>query len=355
MGQALRVDTDLLRALTPELAAIAGTAHEELARLKERLAAEGRCWGDDEPGRAFGDSYEPAAEKGITGFENLVHNLRGMSSSVADAGEVLHDQDQNIGSQLRTQNPFDSTPADYAPVGNPPYGQPVAQDRSPAQHPSTPGAAGPDPTPGATAPTSSDEPTAQSDPTARAADPTASASDPTAARGTEQPGYQPTGDPYSPGSMNPGDYGPAAGDADSPGQSSPTSNSTPSVQDRASPTSRNAAPTGRVPSAPATATPTAADSSPAATPKPAPSGPSAVPRTPETRWTRPPTESPWTRNAQGTPWSRNDGGRSPAQAFPPRRKGPRPDAKPVEPAKNPRARKPKPAQAKRSRVRTDPD
>ncbi|MGV9721946.1 hypothetical protein [Nocardia beijingensis] len=348
MGRALRVDTDLLRALTPELAAIADTAQEELTRLKERLAAEGYCWGDDEPGRAFGDSYEPAADKGITGFENLVHNLHGMSSSVADAGEVMRDQDRNIGSQFRKKNPFDS-----GPVGNSPYDQPLAQEPAPSPTP-TPVAAQPDPAPGTTAPTSSDDPTVRSVPTAQAADPTAPASDPTAARGTGQPGSQPTGDPFGPGSMNPGDYGPA-GDADSSGQ--PSSTSTPSVQDRATPAARDAAPTGRPPSAPATTTPTAADSSPTATPKPGASGPAAVQRTPESRWTRPPTESPWIRNAPGTPWSRNDGGRSPGQVFPPRRKEPRPDAgKPVAPGKDRKTRKPKPApaEAKHSRIRTDP-
>lgn len=351
MGQALRVDTDLLRALTPELAAIADTAQEELARLKERLAAEGHCWGDDEPGRAFGDSYEPAADKGITGFENLVHNLHGMSSSVADAGEVMREQDRNIGSQLRKRDPFDSTP-----VGDTPYDQPRAQGPAPSHGPSIPDAAATRTGPGVTAPASSDEPTVRSDPTAQAADPTASASDPTAVPGTRQPGYQPTGGPSAPGSMSPGDYGPAA-DADSSGQPAPNSNSTPSPQDRATPTTRNAAPTGRTPSSPATATPTA-DSPPAAAPKPGASGPAAVQRTPETRWTRPPTESPWMRNTSGTPWSRNDGGRSPGQVFPPHRKDPQPDArKPVGPGKDPKARKPRPAptEAKHSRVRTDPD
>ncbi|MEU1958425.1 hypothetical protein [Nocardia sp. NPDC019304] len=350
MGQALRVDTDLLRALTPELAAIADTAQEELARLKERLAAEGNCWGDDEPGRAFGDSYEPAADKGITGFENLVHNLHGMSSSVADTGEVMLDQDRNIGSQLRKQDPFHSTP-----VGNAPYDQP--RDPAPSPAPSTPEAGRPNPAPAATAPTSADEPTVPSRPTAQAADPSAAASDPTAARGTAQPGYQPTGDPYGPGSMNPGDYGPA-GDTGSSGQPAADPGSTPAVQDRATPTARDAAPTGRTPSSPATATPTATEPSPAAAPKPGASGPAAVQRSPETRWTRPPTESPWMRNAPGTPWSRNDGGRAPGQVFPPRRKEPRPDAgKPVGPGKSHKAGKPKPApaEAKRSHVRTDPD
>ncbi|MFI5538469.1 hypothetical protein ACIA5H_18980 [Nocardia sp. NPDC051900] len=339
MGRSLRVDTDLLRAINPELAAIADAAQEELTRLKERLAAEGRCWGDDEPGRIFGDSYEPAADKGITGFENLVHNLHGMSTSVADAGDVLQDQDQNIGSQLRKQNPFDSDPVSSAPYDK-------WQNPAPYRPVSTPNAAEPNSTGDTTAPTSANDPTAQ------AYDPTASANDPTAAQGTGQPGYQPT----VPGSTNPGDYG-TTGSPDSSGQEPyPNSASTPWVQDRATPTARGATPTARTPTSPAPATPSAADAAPAgATPKSGGSEP-AVQRPPENRWTRPPADSPWMRNSPGTPWSRGPGS-SPGQVFPPRRKGPRPGGvEPGKPGKEAKPRKPKQEakEAKRSRVRTDP-
>jgi hypothetical protein len=348
MARSLRVDTDLLRALTPELAAIADVAQEELARLKQRLAAEGKCWGDDEPGRIFGDSYEPAADKGITGFENLVHNLRGMSDSVADAGNVLEDQDQNIGSQLRDRDPFGSDPA-Y----NVPFEQPQWQSPAPYPPVSTPDAAVPNSARDAIAPIPA------SNPTTPAYDSAAPASDPTAAQGTPQPGYQPTANPIAPGRTNPGDYGPVESPG-SPGQEPlPNSAPTPSVPDRPTPTARGAAPTARTPASPATATPPATGSPPAAaTPKPGVPQPGAVQRTPEGRWTRPPTDSPWMRNAPGTPWSRNAGGPSPGQAYPPRRKGPRPDAaQPGNPGKDTRRRKPKPApaEAKRSRIRTDPD
>ncbi|MGK8521358.1 hypothetical protein ACRS6B_07270 [Nocardia asteroides] len=339
------MDTDLLRALTPELAAIADAAQEELDRLKDRLAAEGKCWGDDEPGRAFGDKYEPAAEKGITGFENLVHNLRGTSSSVADAGETLQDQDLNLGSLLRNQDPFGSYPVAGTPiVGNPPIVQPQWQSPVPYQPVSTPDAAEPPSARDATAPS--------------ADDPTAPAPDPTAAQGPQQYGYQPPADPIAPGATDPGDYGPV----DSPGSPGheplPSSSPAPAVPDRASPTAPGVPPATRTPASPATATPRAADSPPAATPKPGANQPAAVQRTPEGRWTRPPTDSPWMRNAPGTPWSRNTGGSPPGQVFPPHRKGPQPDAAPPgKPGKDSKRRKPKPvpAEAKRSRIRTDPD
>ncbi|WP_159840909.1 WXG100 family type VII secretion target [Nocardia sp. CY41] len=342
MGRALRVDTDLLRALTPELAAIADTAHEELTRLKQRLAAEGECWGDDEPGRVFGDSYEPAAEKGVTGFENLVHNLRGMSSSVADSGEVLQEQDQNIGSQLRNQDPFRSDP-----VGSGPFDHPRWQSPAPYRPVSTPNAADSDPARNTASPTSAH------DPTAAANNPTAAADDPTAAQPNEQPGYRPASNPAAPGRPNPGDYRPT----DDPGATGhPNSNPTPSVPDRATPIARGSAPAARTPAAPAPATPSTAESPSSAAPKSGAAQPSAGHRTPETRWTRPPTDSPWMRNAPGTPWSRGAGGPSQGQAFPPRRKGPQPvGATSGKPGKDAKPRKKSvPTEAKRSRVRTDP-
>ncbi|WP_280242573.1 WXG100 family type VII secretion target [Nocardia abscessus] len=338
MGQSLWVDTDLLRALTPELGAIADAAQEELTRLKNRLAAEGKCWGNDEPGRIFGDSYEPAAEKGITGFENLVHNLRGMGSSVADAGEVLQDQDRNLGSQLRDQDPYG-----YRPVIGPSFGQPQWQSPAPFQ---------PVPSPDA-------EPIPASDPpsSAPAYDSTAPENDPTAPQRTEQPGYQPATDPIVPGQTypgqtNPGDYSPSG----SPQEPLPSSTPTPSVPGQATPSPRSAVPAGQTPTPPAAAAPSAASPSPtAATPKPGASEPGAVRRPPESRWSRPPADSPWVRNAPATPWSRSaPGSAGPGQVFPPRRKGPDPVG--AKPGKEPKTRKPKPAssKAKRSRVRTDP-
>ncbi|UGT70991.1 hypothetical protein LTT66_13000 [Nocardia gipuzkoensis] len=341
MAQSLRVDTDLLRALTPELAAIADAAQQELARLKDRLATEGECWGEDEPGRVFGDSYEPAAEKGITGFENLVHNLRGMSSSVADAGDALQDQDQNVGSQLRNQDPFG-----YDPVVGPSYDQPPWQTPEPLRPATAPDVADPNSAPRATAPDQTP--------------------DPDAARPSDQPGYQSGGgNPVVPGQPYPGDYGPHSSPYLPDQQASPGATPTPSVPDRPAPTSRSTAPTGQKPPSPTAATPSAATPSTAnpppaaATPKAGAPDPAAERRPPENRLSRPPAQSPWLRNAPGTPWSRSAPGSSgPGQVYPPRRKGPDPGAaRPAQPGKDTKQRKPKPVspEPKRSRVRTDPD
>ncbi|MEV6426585.1 hypothetical protein [Nocardia sp. NPDC051463] len=100
MGESLRVDTDLLRALAPELTALADLAHKELTQLKATLEAEGQCWGDDEPGLTFGETYVPEAERGLAGYANLVDNLHRTSDGVVDAADTFHNHDQDIGNQL---------------------------------------------------------------------------------------------------------------------------------------------------------------------------------------------------------------------------------------------------------------
>src|SRR5258708_22851532 len=99
MGQSLHIDPDRIHALIAEVAAVAESAHQDLAELKDALAREGQPWGDDEPGRMVGDTYEPQAKKGLEGYQNLVDNLRGLSKGVGEVTDALHHQDQNSGQQ----------------------------------------------------------------------------------------------------------------------------------------------------------------------------------------------------------------------------------------------------------------
>src|SRR5438093_979768 len=113
MGQSLHIDPDRLHALITELAAVAESAQHDLAELKSTLAHEGQPWGDDEPGRMVGDTYEPQAKKGLEGYQNLVDNLRGLSKGVSEVGDALHDQDQDGGQQIR--NTGSNQPVSVAP------------------------------------------------------------------------------------------------------------------------------------------------------------------------------------------------------------------------------------------------
>ncbi|WP_328404711.1 hypothetical protein [Nocardia sp. NBC_00403] len=123
MNESLRVDADLLRALAPELTALADLAHKELTQLKATLEAEGQCWGDDEPGLTFGESYVPEAEKGLAGYANLVENLHRTSGGVVDAADAFHNHDQDIGNQLRNLQRAGVEPGWHTPT--PSFDQPI--------------------------------------------------------------------------------------------------------------------------------------------------------------------------------------------------------------------------------------
>ncbi|WP_157574207.1 WXG100 family type VII secretion target [Nocardia jejuensis] len=94
MGQSFDFDPSLAQTLIAELTAIAEAAHQDLTELRNALAREGKPWGDDEPGRTIGHTYEPEAEKGLTGYGNLVDNLRGLRTGLADANEAFQSQDR---------------------------------------------------------------------------------------------------------------------------------------------------------------------------------------------------------------------------------------------------------------------
>lgn len=102
MGESLRIDPTLVHALVTELTAVAESAQRDLTELTDALDHEGKPWGDDEPGRMVGDSYEPQAKKGLEGYQNLVENLRTLSKGVADIADAFRDQDQELGRQIRT-------------------------------------------------------------------------------------------------------------------------------------------------------------------------------------------------------------------------------------------------------------
>ncbi|WP_062988147.1 hypothetical protein [Nocardia anaemiae] len=285
MGQSLHIDPDRIHALVTELAAVAESAHQDLAELTNALAHEGKPWGDDEPGRTVGETYEPQAKKGLEGYKNLVDNLRGLSKGVSEVADALHDQDRNSGQQIRStgSNPPVSVTPDPVWSGT---GTPLAP--SPATDSATNANATPT-YPSTSTPTSSTQPTAT----------------PTAYPQPETPGYSPvaTPTPVAPQSVYPDSSTPPPGpDASQPAAQSSTgdgdNSATPSVADDS------------MPAAPGATSPAAA----------------APPRTGDPAVVEKPTGTPWSRTPgatfppiqSGTPWSGvRTGARPPAQVFAP--------------------------------------
>jgi uncharacterized protein YukE len=91
----LRVDAAALRANQPALAALADGLTSAVMRLGTALDGEGPCWGFDEPGRAFGDTYAPAARQvreALGHAGERLGELRDAVGALADVAEAADDQ-----------------------------------------------------------------------------------------------------------------------------------------------------------------------------------------------------------------------------------------------------------------------
>ncbi|WP_327100786.1 hypothetical protein OIE68_19550 [Nocardia vinacea] len=293
MGQSLHIDPDRLHALITELAAVAESAHQDLTELKDALAREGQPWGDDEPGRMVGDTYEPQAKKGLEGYQNLVDNLRALSKGVSEVGDALDEQDQNSGQQIRTtgsNQPVSVAPDSMWPgTGTPRTTSPATDSGSNADNGNT------TPTlPSGSAPISSTQPNAT----------------PSAYPQPEANGYSPIGEPTPVGPQ------PMYPDSSTP-RTEPDSAPQPTAQNSAENGENAAAPSAAddsIPAAPGT-------TSPAATAAPRTGDPAVADKPAGTPWSRTPgTAFPPIQS--GTPWSgARTGARPPAQVFAPQPTG----------------------------------
>ncbi|MFE9328019.1 hypothetical protein ACIHDR_42810 [Nocardia sp. NPDC052278] len=296
MGQSLHIDPDRVHALVTELAAVAASAHQDLTELKEALAREGKPWGDDEPGRMVGDAYEPQAQKGLEGYQNLVDNLHGLSKGVSEVADALHDQDQDSGQQIRntgSNQPVSVVPDTTWSGTNAPRTSSPATDSGA----NTDNANATPTHTGGSSPTSSTQPS----------------STPSAYPQPEANGYNPIGQPtpFGPQPVYP-DSSTPLNEPDSAPQ--PTAQTSPGDGENAT-------------------SPQVADDSAPAVPGATPSAATAPPRTGDPGVAEKPAGTPWSRTPgtafpaipSGTPWARS-GARPPAQVFapPPTGVGPAP-------------------------------
>lgn len=84
----MRVDIVALREAVPAFGVVASTLDLTLRRLASALDAEGVCWGADELGRTFGDSYRPTAatvRDAMAALSALIDEIGGAVGTVADS------------------------------------------------------------------------------------------------------------------------------------------------------------------------------------------------------------------------------------------------------------------------------
>lgn len=321
MTASLRVDLERLRALSPELARIAESAQAELNKLETSLAAEGECWGDDEPGRMFGESYEPELGNGLTAFRTVIENLGRIGTGIEEAADTFQQREQDSARWIQEQAPSGMSPdhpAAPAPWQQPPNRPTPDTATQPTGYPpSVPGTSA-YPTPG---PVANEWPWYQAPGTPLPATPDPAPGTPslpgsvTPADTAWQPGNGTAGAKQGPGTAVPGVPGtlptgigpaPAGGERPNP-PAAPRTAATPgpSAVTPATPWSRPTGPAGSAGSVPP-ATPW----KPGGTPAPAPRGQVLPPGT-----ASPP--PPPARNAAAPPREARDRRKKPVPVSPP--------------------------------------
>ncbi|MET8877516.1 hypothetical protein [Nocardia sp. NPDC004604] len=312
MGQSLHIDPNRVHALIAELTAVAEAAHRDLGELKDTLAREGKPWGDDDPGRKIGETYEPQAKKGLEGYQNLVDNIRGLSKAVGEVNDALHNQDQDGGQRIRTAGSNQPVSSGTDPVW-------PGAGTSRTNSPTTGFGSNPD---------NANTPRKLPD-SGAATSPTQPNSTPTTYPQPDFTGYNPVGGP-------------------TPAYQQPwyPDSSTPSIEPDAAP--QPAAESSAAGNENAASPPVTDDSIPAAPGTTSPAA-AAPPRAGDPAVAEKPTGTPWSRTPgtafpsvpSGTPWSGvRTGARPPGQVFAPPPTGVGP-ARPTEPKRDGKSRKKK--------------
>ncbi|MBO0856184.1 MAG: hypothetical protein J2P18_20735, partial [Nocardia sp.] len=101
----LRVDPAELAALGQQLLALADRAAQLHEKAQSIVHTAGPCWGDDEPGRQFADTYLPDAGAISGKASQFVQALRVYGNNVTATARNLSDQDRIGGAAVNPQTP----------------------------------------------------------------------------------------------------------------------------------------------------------------------------------------------------------------------------------------------------------
>ncbi|MEU2032206.1 hypothetical protein [Nocardia amamiensis] len=309
MAESLSVDLAQLRESAAELRQAAEDAERVANELKAALADEGEFWGDDEAGETFARTYEPGADRTLEGFDDLVADMRAMSSAMKDAADAFEAGDHYGGQNIR--NPADDgIPDTNAPSRNR-SAEPIPQATSTGSLSTTDDPARP--------PGTSDRP----------------ANGDSARPQSDAPNDRGSVDPQQPpvSGQQPAESGQQPTESGQPDDSTGNAPETESPDDKS----------GDQPPAAETGSPTTPGNgaerqgAPANTPTGKQAGPQTMPGGRNDSG-KPMADTPWARNRSGTPWAKapNPSG-APANETPPRVSPPR------TPDRPPAGKKPEPA------------
>ncbi|WP_063051567.1 WXG100 family type VII secretion target [Nocardia arthritidis] len=323
MAESLSVDPAQLRESAAQLRQAAEDAERVANELKAALADEGEFWGDDEAGETFAHTYKPGADRTLEGFDDLVADIRAMSSAMKHAADAFEDGDhygrQNIRNSAEDGIPSPNAPSRNrwaGPIPQATSSEPLSHTNDSARLPGTPDR-----------PANGDSARRQPDaPNDRGSIDTQQPL--TSGQQPEASGQQPAASGQQPAES--GQQPPESGQQDDSTSNSPE---TESPEDES----------GDQPPAAETGSPTTPGNSaerqgrPANTPTGKQAGPPTMPSGRNDSG-KPSADTPWTRNGSGTPWAKAPSpSGAPANETPPRVSPPR------SPDRPPAGKKPEPA------------
>jgi len=100
MAEAQRVNAVGLRNAGPGFVSLSSSVAEALRRLASRLDAEGSCWGTDEMGVTFAQSYAPAAKQVKDAFPVLRDGITEVRAAVLVVADDVDAADKRALSRL---------------------------------------------------------------------------------------------------------------------------------------------------------------------------------------------------------------------------------------------------------------
>lgn len=97
MGDTFSLDPDQFAAQAPVFHSAGSELAAALERLRSAITTEGKCWGNDEPGRQFANTYQPDATRMVQNLDSLARMLQQTGSSVEQTAEQIGNHDLDLG------------------------------------------------------------------------------------------------------------------------------------------------------------------------------------------------------------------------------------------------------------------
>ncbi|WP_280318959.1 WXG100 family type VII secretion target [Nocardia wallacei] len=101
MSGVMWVDPEALRVRGAAFREVGEEIRQAVSQLRAVVSAQGRWWGDDESGAAFGQTYAPDVEKAIAALHELAAALQGFGAQVSGVSDRVVTVDRALGQQIQ--------------------------------------------------------------------------------------------------------------------------------------------------------------------------------------------------------------------------------------------------------------